>query len=459
MLKLKNNIFKIGNDDLFENDRLNREDHINALTNILKNTSNSFVLAIDSEWGTGKTVFIELWGEYLARQKIPSIYFNAWEHDYADDALTSLIGGISTQLKDKYESIKDKVDELVKTSAQYSLKIIPLLLKGLAGKLIGDKTIEDVIETLGSTLSDKISEQYENNIEIIKELKNNLKSVVDKLHEESPSLPLVIFIDELDRCRPDYSIEILEKVKHLFNVDGIVFVLGIAKEQLGHSIRAIYGAEFCYKGYLKRFIDITYTLPKPGIDNFVDSMFVAFKITELLKKNKPETYEKIEQEIKLIMINYFKIYGNSLRDIEQFIAHLNIVIRLFEINEKIHHNLLVFYMILKNQQPELYIKLENKNYILSKLFEEIEKLSKYDPILFSERFFLDLKTDVSISLIKADYKEENIIITELKENILSSTSYNTKTLEDYLTPIRLFGDGVFNILDKINLLENLKHNS
>ena len=83
----------------------------------------------------------------------------------------------------------------------------------------------------------------------------------------------MFIIDELDRCRPSFSIEVLEKAKHFFNVENIIFVLGADKEQLGHSIKAIYGNDLNVNGYLRRFIDLDYVLPSPDKGLFVKVLF------------------------------------------------------------------------------------------------------------------------------------------------------------------------------------------
>ena len=70
-------------------------------------------------------------------------------------------------------------------------------------------------------------------------------------------------IDELDRCRPPYAVELLEVAKHLFSVDYIVFVLAVNRPELAHSIRDLYGSGFDAAGYLRRFFDIDFRLPDP----------------------------------------------------------------------------------------------------------------------------------------------------------------------------------------------------
>ena len=75
------------------------------------------------------------------------------------------------------------------------------------------------------------------------------------------ALPMFVFIDELDRCRPSFAIELLEGVKHLFGIQGVCFVVSTNMAQLSESIKAVYGSGFDGYGYLKRFFDVEYSLP------------------------------------------------------------------------------------------------------------------------------------------------------------------------------------------------------
>ena len=90
-----------------------------------------------------------------------------------------------------------------------------------------------------------------------------------ELSEEHRERALFIMIDELDRCRPSYAVELLEVAKHLFSVDQIIFVLALNRPELAHSIRALYGNKFDAEGYLHRFFDIDYSLPWPDREKFV----------------------------------------------------------------------------------------------------------------------------------------------------------------------------------------------
>ncbi|WVV48879.1 P-loop NTPase fold protein [Pseudomonas sp. NA13] len=72
--------------------------------------------------------------------------------------------------------------------------------------------------------------------------------------------PAFIFIDELDRCRPTYAIELLERVKHFFELEDCRFIVASDSTQLAHSVRAVYGEKFYSERYLSRFFDAEFRL-------------------------------------------------------------------------------------------------------------------------------------------------------------------------------------------------------
>ena len=98
----------------------------------------------------------------------------------------------------------------------------------------------------------------------ITEFRQTLGDVADALSEDHNGRPLVVVVDELDRCRPSYAIELLETAKHPFAVDRVVFVLAVNRAQLAESVRALYGAGFNSEGYLRRFFDLDFRLPEPN---------------------------------------------------------------------------------------------------------------------------------------------------------------------------------------------------
>ena len=172
--------------------------------------------------------------------------------------------------------------------------------------------------------------------------------------------PLIFFIDELDRCRPNFAIEVLEKAKHFFSVRNIIFVISIDKKELGYSIKAIYGNDFDTDGYLRRFIDLNYFLPTPNVQSYCNYLVEKFLFNSFFE-NRTHTdlrYDKkhfIETAVEL-----FSLVGYSLRTIEQCFSQLSIVLRTIPKDHYMHPVLLVFMVLMKNHNPDLYKKLKLK---------------------------------------------------------------------------------------------------
>lgn len=131
-------------------------------------------------------------------------------------------------------------------------------------KKVADAIIDSASKE-GQELLDKYWKSEDGKRNAMKEFRDMLKDFVEanrvenKQGEETNSL--IIVIDELDRCRPDYALSVLEIIKHLFNVKGIQFILGVNLEALGHSVSKRYGEKIDSERYLRRFVNIIFELP------------------------------------------------------------------------------------------------------------------------------------------------------------------------------------------------------
>jgi predicted KAP-like P-loop ATPase len=96
-----------------------------------------------------------------------------------------------------------------------------------------------------------------------------LKEVISSDSEGKLEKPMFVFIDELDRCRPTYAIELLETVKHLFDIPDLIFVIATDTEQLQHSVKSVYGEGFDASRYLYRFFNRSFSLKKPDVLEFI----------------------------------------------------------------------------------------------------------------------------------------------------------------------------------------------
>ena len=262
-------------DELFKNDLLDRKESIDVLTAVISSIEGPCVMAVDAEWGAGKTTFLKLWAQHLRNEQYPVVEYNAWETDYASHPFAALFDamlGDLTNSRDQFvEDLKDTGVELVRSLGIHFLGSVGLgPIMTLLAKQIGKSQPSDP-----SSLA-----EYRQMKNLLAKFKKALEKAASRLRDSTGGrVPLVVFVDELDRCRPSYAIELLEVAKHLFSVDGVVFVFGINQAQLKHSVSVLYGADFDSAAYLHRFFDLNFLLPASDRTNFVYRQLYATGLT------------------------------------------------------------------------------------------------------------------------------------------------------------------------------------
>lgn len=249
------------------------------------------VLAIDAEWGHGKTWFGKNWGLLLEHEGHRVVYIDAFQADYVEDPFVLVAAEIATLIEPS-----PSPSAFVRSAAAAARALAPLAVKTLfqAGSkiLLGSATIgEDVkkaLEKAGESTGDTFAKIVEDRIGEFGAEKRALAEFRSQL-ETFASLaakPILVIIDELDRCRPNFAVNLLERVKHFFDVENVVFVLLINKRQFGNSIRGVYGAETDAKAYLDKFLNFTFTFPlqprhRDLQDDFILAEFDKYSIDSL----------------------------------------------------------------------------------------------------------------------------------------------------------------------------------
>lgn len=253
-----------GSEEILSADRLDRARYAEFLTNYLaaEGKQRNYVLNLNAEWGAGKTWFIKRWYMEL-KAHYPTVYIDAWQQDFSDDPLLTVISSIIDQLRDATgnkvaipDSIKSKLLGLLKVGGKLALK--SAIKK--AGWEDSDFSVEgEDADKLVDTLCSNHKERYESIQYLKQEIRQWVEGAVG-LSEGELDYPAFILIDELDRCRPSYAVEMLETIKHIFDIKGVVFVLATDTEQLQHAIKVIYGDGFDAESYLGRFFHRRFTL-------------------------------------------------------------------------------------------------------------------------------------------------------------------------------------------------------
>ncbi len=214
--------------DPFKNDLLGRREPAEILTHIVGSIDGPCVLAIDAAWGTGKTTFLKIWSQYLRNKDFPVVEFNAWETDFAGDPFVALSTELTNAFQKYPENLPaDKITAAKEAAKEVLRRAIPSVIRIVtAGLLDVEKLAEKEIGQALASYAEYQLSRYQDERESVEKFRAILQEMAATLSKSRDGRPLVVVIDELDRCRPSYAIELLEVAKHLFTVDHIVFALG-----------------------------------------------------------------------------------------------------------------------------------------------------------------------------------------------------------------------------------------
>ena len=301
----------------WDDDALGREEIATRLTNLIRSQSAPFVISIDGYWGTGKTFLLRRWQRALEKENFEAIYFNAWEDDFCDDPLVAILGQLSEYFKEgQFESFANRVLEVG----------LPLLRQNLLSVLEKNTGINPELDQSKQTRQDPL-DSYRSQRATKDQLKKRLSEMSAKVREETGH-PMVFIIDELDRCRPTFAIELLERVKHIFDVHDLVFVFGINREELCSSLQSIYG-DIDASVYLRRFFDMGFTLPEADAEKFGIHLMQKFELNTFFTSLSSETRNGgLQKQFVELAVNFPGIWarlGLSLRDIDYCVRLIALV--------------------------------------------------------------------------------------------------------------------------------------
>jgi hypothetical protein len=358
----KHNEIEIPVENPFANDKLARKKIVENLSTLIQSADQSFVVSIEAPWGFGKTTFIKMWKTILESRGHVCLYFNAWETDFIEDPLIAFVGEIGKLINDKSanKGLKSQLKKLQDISGKIVRRTLPLTIQIATQGLLSQDSVKqfsDVVSSSSGEIAGFFSElakekvlQYENEKKGINDFRRELERFAQLVVEsKDKKSPLVFFIDELDRCKPTYSLALLERIKHIFSVQGVVFVLGVDRRQLENSVQAVYGQKIEVDGYLRKFIDFSYKLPNPTNEEFCRHLFDKFGISNLLQSNAVNLTIRVFSQLS-------SIFKFSLRTQEQCLTEINLVLRTTRKGEA-DPVVLAFLVALRAYNNDLYSKL------------------------------------------------------------------------------------------------------
>lgn len=313
-----------------ENDAIGRNNEVFNFSELLSTLEGPYSVAIDSEWGSGKTFFVKQVKMLLdllnpqskvdkeTRDKILkkfnldselnensekvddsiySIYFDAWKNDADDEPIKSLIYDIMLELDFKYNFSNTKLT----AAGIQALKFLTPVIGG---------AVETGSKILDSLFSEEQLKPFIKKKLFAKEIQNFISELPNERGNK-----LVIFIDELDRCNPAYAVKLLEQIKHYMEDDRIIFVFSVNINQLQHTIKHHYGNNFNATKYLDRFFDLQVKLPKANMMKYYENMGL----------NNSENYT-----INTICVSIIETFDFSLREIVRLYQNVKVATENFK---------------------------------------------------------------------------------------------------------------------------------
>jgi hypothetical protein len=346
----------------FANDKLDRIESGKVLAHFLSAAITPYVLGIDAGWGQGKTTFLRMWRQHLENGGFPVHYFNAWEADYESDPLVSLMAEVRTFAKTKAAqlpieeagAIQRRALAIGKAGIRITKYAVPALVKAGTAGIIDVEGLTDAFKGAGDVaekLAQRALDEYEEQKKSLATFRKELESLAASLQGERKR-PLVVLVDELDRCRPTYAVELIERVKHLFSVPGVVFVLALHRAQLGAAIKSVYGESFDGEGYLRRHFDFEYRLPAPNLREYYVLLYDTLGFDALIAVNRlPKDGRDVILGFGLVCARAFQ---SSLRDVGRVMSRIFVTFAVGEVNENPSIRMVTILAFLQYGEPELY---------------------------------------------------------------------------------------------------------
>lgn len=354
----------------FQNCALGREKYANILTNMVSHYANEgCVLALNAEWGAGKTTFVKMWRQKLENDVFRTLYFNAWECDYTTDPLIAMLSELE-DLHGNQETYKKIASNLGRILWAVTISAGKQFIKNKVG--VDSKVVESAINEI-SELGEEALKEYreqQGNLKVFREL------LTEYVASSSNKMPIVFFIDELDRCNPTFAVRLLERIKHLFYIPNIVFVLSINNKQLEYAIQGYYGSSaFNAKEYLRRFIDIEYNLPEPDLESFYQYLYRRCDFDCFFNNKERHKYGQLQNEGQAFMETVQAFVSPehvSLRDIEQMFIFTRLALNGFAPNFMSVPSVFFLLVYWKFKYNNLYQSIINHKLDSDNLLAEIE---------------------------------------------------------------------------------------
>ena len=367
-------------------DKFGLESFADKLTTYLqvesKFVDESFVLSLNSEFGSGKSTFFEMWANKLesAANTFEVVYINAWESDFQGDPLLAIVSYLLDLLKPSkdIEPIKETAGKLCK----FALSVGNDVVQRFTGVDVirAGQYAESKDGIAKPEIGHACFQLYQERHDLFEKLKTLLRDLTSK-----SKYPILIIIDELDRCRPNYAIEFLETIKHFFDINGLIFVIGVDRNQLASSAKALFGQQLDFDEYYRKFAHRNASLPvksKPMTEQFCRKLVSEYLSDDAFGKKSRFSYAKHDSFRIDNIVELCKAFSLNARQIHEFFritAHVLSSIKQSDSNLLWGWHIGTFFMTaLSIKNHDLYDQIGSRKISLSEFTTFLKKLTLFD---------------------------------------------------------------------------------
>lgn len=443
----------------FENNLIGRNESLFDFLEFLNNIEDDCSIALEGYWGSGKTFFVKQMEmiikainpfietnkdlykiiQHNAKMYIKNynsdkmisqvpIYYDAWLYDNESDPILSLV----------YSILETFNSELIFKEIKFNGDAIRELLNNILSSLHINLEIPKLINT----------DDWLSDIKRSRDIHSTIEEFLNQLLEERGDR-LVVFVDELDRCTPEYAVKLLERIKHYFNNDRITFVFSVNLEQLQHTIKNYYGNNFEASRYLDRFFDLRLSLPAPNKEAFYDMIELNadendyyglinktiinhfdLEFREILKYARILKLVNIQSIDRLLKLSYINHFGNEF--IGAIMIPIMIALKITNIGD--------YKAFISGNRSDIFVNIYSSNSIFEVMFHGILKSNEIFEGNYNRKvndkkeidfisFLKEIYSFVFMETTEPFYKGEKIIINQnVKKYILEKISLINKSL-------------------------------
>jgi energy-coupling factor transporter ATP-binding protein EcfA2 len=362
------------------NDLFGYRDFAGRLANVVGNIDEPLVIVLDGPWGSGKSVFIKQWAGLLRKRGAPVIYFDAFQNDYYEDAFLALSAEIYGTAKKALSGNESTVRRFLNNTKKAGTIMVPVATRVAArAATAGFLSLEDVaaggeaakaaLKAFGDGAEKVVEKAISGRLrkagderaamEAFRQALSELAVKLGKDKSQDKTYPLVFIVDELDRCRPPFALGIVERIKHLFSVPDVCFVLVTNLQQLETSVQGAYGATFDAYTYLEKFYHLRFALPANGhqgqkqIEKYFDYLWSGLGI----ELSEPESFFVIREQLKTMA----EMYDLPFRRLERIMSHISLLCAVTTTSHPVNPPIAAGLCVMRQTHPELYDKARRQN--------------------------------------------------------------------------------------------------